>query len=169
MMYVEIIEPTHAYYGCRCLITMSEYGFLTVTLLPLPDSKKWEEFVVHTSMVKEIVPEPDDMEYDDEFSLQVNEEGFVIGLNDIDYHGNQRTRESTDICLGRNVSGQIEDGDDSSEDEEEDLPVYEICYDDEDTMEIDEEGIPVGYHDMYDSDGKMRTSDDERTCESESS
>ena len=39
-MYVEIIEPTHAHYERRCLITMSEYGFLTVTLLPLPDSKK---------------------------------------------------------------------------------------------------------------------------------
>ena len=168
MMYVEIIEPTHVHFERRCLITMSEYGFLTVTLLPLPDSKKWEEFVVHTSMVKEIVPEPDDMEYDDEFSLQVNEEGFVIGLNDIDSHGNRRTRESTDICLGRNVSGQIEDWDDSSEDEEENLPAYENYYvHDEETMEIDEEGMPVGYHDMYDSDGNTRTSDDDYTWETD--
>ena len=86
-------------------------------------------------MVTETVPKPDDMDYDDEFSLQVNEEGFVIGLNDIDSHGNERTRVTTDICLGRNISGQIEDGDDSSEDEEEDLPVYETYYvHDEETM-----------------------------------
>ena len=55
------------------------------------------------------------------------------------------------------------------EDYKEYVRTDEIYYDDEDTMEIDEEGMPVGYHDMYDSDGNTRTSDDERTCESESS
>ena len=168
MMYVKITEPNHAHYERRCLITMSEYGFLTVTLLPLPDSIKKEEFIVHTSMVTETEPEPDDMYYEDFDTVEVNEEGFVIGLNNIDSHGNERTRVTTDICLGRNISGQIEDGDDSSEDEEENLRTYETYYvHDEETMEIDEEGMPVGYHDLYDSDGNTRTSDDEPMWETD--
>ena len=69
-------------------------------------------------MVTETVPKPDDMDNEDFDTVEVNEEGFVIGLNNIDSHGNARTRVTTDICIGRNISGQIEDGDDSSEDEE---------------------------------------------------
>ena len=133
MVYVEIIEPTHVHFERRCLITMSEYGFHTVTLLPIPDSKKREEFIVHTSMVTSTVPKPDDMEYYDEFSLQVNEEGFVIGLNDIDSHGNERTRVSTNICLGR-----------------------EFAYDNQGRVMVDEEGNVLYYNQVYDSDNNIR-------------
>ena len=133
-MYIKITEPNHAHYDRRCLITMSEYGFLTVTLLPLPDCIKKEEFIVHTSMVTETDPEPDDMYYEDEDTVEVNEEGFVIGLNDIDSHGNERTRVSTNICLGR-----------------------EFAYDNQGRVMVDEEGSVLYYNQVYDSDNNIRT------------
>ena len=94
---------------------MSEYGFLTVTLLPLLDCKKREHFILHTSNVtsvgrnffgeiedgddsiedEETYPRTDDMYYDDEDTIEINEEGFVVGYNDIDSDGNKRTSETT--------------------------------------------------------------------------
>ena len=34
-------------------------------------------------------------------------------------------------------------------------------------MQVDEEGIPLGYNDMYDSDGNLNTSDDDYRYETE--
>ena len=39
-MFILVTEPNHIHYDRIGLVTMSEYGFLTVTLLPLPDCKK---------------------------------------------------------------------------------------------------------------------------------
>ena len=38
-MYILITEPNHVHYNRRGLVTMSEYGFLTVTLLPVNPTK----------------------------------------------------------------------------------------------------------------------------------
>ena len=75
-MYILITEPNHVHYDEYGWVTMSEYGILTVTLLPFVDPEKTKYFCLHTSNV---------------------------------------------ICVGRKFFGQIEDGDDSSEDEEENL------------------------------------------------
>ena len=52
-------------------------------------------------------------------------------------------------------------------DEGEYLRTDEMYYDDEDTIEINEEGFVVGYNDMHDSDGNTRTSDDKPTWETD--
>ena len=52
-------------------------------------------------------------------------------------------------------------------DEVEYLRTDEMYYDDEDTVEINEEGFVVGYNDMPVSDGNTRTSDDEPTWETD--
>ena len=56
--------------------------------------------------------------------------------------------------------GEIEDGDDSMEDYEESVRSYVSVYDGEGNYKVDEEGKPLGYHDIYDSDDNTIKSDD---------
>ena len=69
--------------------------------------------------------------------------------------------------VGENLFGEIEDGDDSMKDNEGSVRSCVSMCDDDGRIKVYEEGKPLFYHDMYDSDDNLRASDDDYTYETE--
>ena len=116
-MYILINEKNHKNYNSIGWVTMSENGFLTVSLRPCET-----ETFVHISNVTE---------------------------------------------LGDNIFGENDSSDHTEEYDSE--RTYEGDYPFGNENHVDENGMPFGYHEYYDSDDNPIRNYDSKTSESESS
>ena len=162
-MFILVTEPNHIHYDRIGLVTMSEYGFLTVTLLPVVPREV--KTFLHISNVTtlggnffgEIEDGDDSMEdnegsvrsyvsmCDDEGRIKVDEEGKPLFYHDM-YDSDDNLRAS----------------DDDYTYETEYHPGNEEIF-------VNENGEPFGYHEDFDSDGKPIRKFASESSESESS